>query len=259
MTIARITNAGEIVYTSQTGTDEDLWKLTDVKGRRKGEPLVSDQYFARESVASPDSTYVVFASDRTGKPHIFRVDIDESNLKQLTFGESSDSAPDISPDGKWIIYRASENDKNRIWKMPSCGGLAVEFINEESVSPAFPPDGKHVSYVSPPDGQATLGRLTVVSAEDGSIEHSFEGMNFEFYYVTPRWTPDGKSLIYRRTDTIIGNLWKRDLAGGPPTQFTDFTSQRLAYSTFTRDLENLIISRGCVLLNVVMLKIIKIP
>lgn len=245
---------GEIIYTSQTGNDEDLWKLSYQNGRREGDPFVSDQYMAREPIASPDGSYVVFGSDRAGKPHLFRVDIDGSNLKQLTFGETSASAADISPDGKWIIYTAFENDKNRIYKIPSSGGPPIEFIHEESLSPAFSPDGKHVSYVSPPDGQATRGRLMVVSAEDGSVEHTFEGVGFEYYYVPSRWTPDSKSLIYRRTDTVIGNLWKQDLSGGQPTQFTDFTSQRLAYFNYTRDFKNLIISRGTVQINVVMIK-----
>ena len=245
---------GEIVYTSGTVTDEDLWKLSDINGRREGNPLVSDQYIQREPAASPDGTFVVFGSDRAGKKHIFRVDIDGANLKQLTFGGGNDSAADVSPDGKWIIYTSSVNDKNRLWKIPSSGGPAVEFTNEESVSPAFSPDGRHISYISPPDSQATLGRLVVVSAEDGSIEHSFEIMNFEFYYVAPRWTPDGKSLIFRRTDTIVGNLWKQGLAGGKPVQFTDFTSQRLAYFAYSRDFKNLLVSRGSVLQNVVMLK-----
>ncbi|CAN5364358.1 hypothetical protein BH10ACI3_BH10ACI3_04150 [soil metagenome] len=247
---------GEIVYSSGTGTaiDEDLWKLTDLNGRREGNPLVSDQYSQREPVASPDGTYVVFGSDRAGKQHIFRIDVDGSNLKQLTFGDSLDSAADISPDGKWTIYTSFANDKYRIWKMPSDGGAAVEFTSEESNSPAFSPDGKHVSYISPTDSQAKLGRLMVVSAEDGSIEHSFEVMPYDSYYVTPRWTPDGKSLIFRRTDTIVGNLWKQDLAGGPPTQFTDFTSQRIYYFAYSRDSKNLIVARGSILFNVVMLK-----
>lgn len=252
---------GEILYTSSTGTglDEDLWKLTDINGRREGNPLVSDQYSQREPVASPDGTYVVFGSDGAGKPHIFRIDIDGSNLKQLTFGESIDSAPDISPDGKWIIYASSLNDKTRIWKIPSSGGPAVEFTNEESNSPAFSPDGRHVSYISPADSQAIRGRLVVVSADDGSLEHSFDVMPYDSYYVTPRWTPDGKSLIFRRTDTIVGNLWKQDLAGGQPTQFTDFTTQRLYYFAYSRDQKNLIVARGSILFNVVMIKNFKNP
>ncbi|CAN5330860.1 hypothetical protein BH10ACI2_BH10ACI2_02800 [soil metagenome] len=247
---------GEIVYTSGTGTGlaEDLWKLTDVNGRREGNPLVSDQYSQREPVASPDGTYVVFGSDRAGKRHIFRVDIDGANLKQLTFGDSDDSAPDISPDGKWIIYTSSANDKTRIWKIPSFGGPAVEYTGEESNSPAFSPDGKHISYISPTDSPAKLGRLMVVSSDDGSTEQSFEVVPYDSYYVTPRWTPDGKSLIFRRTDTVVGNLWKQDLVGGQPTQFTDFTSQRIYYFAYSRDSKNLFVSRGSILFNVVMLK-----
>ena len=60
--------------------------------------------------------------------------------------------------------------------------------------------------------------------------------------------------IDEKKRTIVGNLWKQGLAGGEPVQFTDFTSQRLAYFAYSRDFKNLLVSRGSVLQNVVMLK-----
>ncbi len=244
---------GEIVYTSRTGSDDDLWKLTDVNGRREGNPLVSDDFYQREPIASPDGSYILFGSDRAGGEHIFRVDADGSNLTQITFGEGLDSVPDISSDGRWIVYTSYLNNQNRIRKMPSIGGTPIQLTNEESVAPAFSPDGRHVSYVSPSESR-TLGRLNIVSAETGSSENSFQVIPFDFYVVTPRWAPDSKSILFRRTDTLVGNLWKQDLSGGQPTQFTDFASQKLYYFTYSRNYKDLLISRGSVLNNVVMLK-----
>ncbi|MDQ3372738.1 MAG: hypothetical protein M3521_02470 [Acidobacteriota bacterium] len=61
-------------------------------------------------------------------------------------------------------------------------------------------------------------------------------------------------MIYRRTDNPIGNLWRQNIAGGEPQQFTDFKSEAIFNYVFTRDGKNILISRGSGKGNVVMLK-----
>src|SRR4029077_16672015 len=54
--------------------------------------------------ASPDGKYIVFISDRvTGVPHIWRMDTDGSNLKQLTNG-IAELMPKVTPDSRSVIY-----------------------------------------------------------------------------------------------------------------------------------------------------------
>src|SRR6266850_8159698 len=62
---------------------------------------------------SPDGKTVVFAvaiSDlgRAKKTaHIWTMDVDGKNLRQLTTGEKSESSPSFSPDGKQILFVSS--------------------------------------------------------------------------------------------------------------------------------------------------------
>src|SRR5688572_10261250 len=67
--------------------------------------LTTDSIAQRDVVASPDGRYLVFAADSAGNHHIFRMKADDgSEVTQLTFGETSNTLPDVSPDGLWVVY-----------------------------------------------------------------------------------------------------------------------------------------------------------
>jgi len=182
------------------------------------------------------------------------MDANGDNVRQLTFGPAIDSAPDISPDGKWIVYNSNANNQNRIWKLPSDGGTPLQLTDFDSVAPAFSPDGKLIACTYPGDSFANPPRLDVVNFDTGAAVKSFAGLAIEWTYRGARWTPVGDALIFQRNDKPASNLWRQSLSGGEPTQYTDFTSQRIYYHAFSRDGARLLVSRGDVKVNVVMLK-----
>lgn len=245
---------GEIIYSSGTGFDYDLWSLLDRNGKLEGKPLTSDAFIEIEAAASPNGKFVVFVSDRGGSQHLFRADANGSNLRQLTVGDSIDSTPDISPDGNWIVYASLANNENRIWKIPVDGGIATRLTDYESVAPSFSPDGNSVACVSPSESRAKPARLDIISIESGAVLKSFEVLPFDYYYRVPRWTPDGQAIIFMKNEKQVGNLWKQDLRGGDPIQVTDFQSQLLYNYVFSRDGKWLLLCRGETKVNIVMLK-----
>ena len=74
---------------------------------------------------SPDGKNVVFAvavSDlgRAKKTtHIWTMNVDGKNLRQLTTGETSASAPSFSPDGKQILFVSSKDGSDNLYLMSS--------------------------------------------------------------------------------------------------------------------------------------------
>jgi len=46
-------------------------------------------------------------SDRSGAPHLWRMNVDGSDQKQLTNGAGGELNPQFSPDGRWIVYRTA--------------------------------------------------------------------------------------------------------------------------------------------------------
>jgi Tol biopolymer transport system component len=59
-----------------------------------------------------------------------------------------------------------------------------------------------------------------------------------------RWTPDGTSIVYAKSNGNVGNLWRQPLDGGPPVQITDFDSQTIGDFAWSRDGRQIAITRS---------------
>jgi dipeptidyl aminopeptidase/acylaminoacyl peptidase len=122
--------------TAQTFTFNDLVKL-----RRVGDPQLS-----------PDGRTVAFtigdvdkAANRT-LTHIYTVSIDGSDLKQVTKGDKSHSAPRWSPDGKKLAFTTG----GQIWTMDPDGDdkKQITRFSAGAGNPVWSPDGRFIAFNS---------------------------------------------------------------------------------------------------------------
>lgn len=243
---------GRIAYAARTNDEYDIWiAKEDGTGAR---PLTADSFSEGDISATPDGRYLVFISDRAGGSHLFRIETDGSGLKQVTFGDAHDSAPDCSPDGNWVAYSSTSDGKTTLWKVSVEGGSPVQLTDYESISPAFSPDGKLISCILPAGAKMTKGSIAVVTAEGGAPVSRFEVLPFAFIYNTARWTPDGQALVFPRTENQVINLWQQPLKNGPPRRLTTFNVDTIFSFTYSHDGKRIILSRGRVVINVVLIK-----
>src|SRR5918994_4889105 len=100
-------------------------KLDDMsRFRNVGDPQIS-----------PDGqwvAYVVSSADTKAEKsnsHIWMVNIDGSNNRQITFSQESENSPRWSPDGAYISFTSSRPGKTRgsqVWLMDRRGGEATQ-------------------------------------------------------------------------------------------------------------------------------------
>jgi Tol biopolymer transport system component/DNA-binding winged helix-turn-helix (wHTH) protein len=244
-----------MVFAARVGGYSDIWILDKDGGSQT--PLTSDHFEDTFPVASPDGRWVVFISDRDGEggKHLYRIGSDGSGLQQLTFGTGNEDTLDISRDGRWIIYHSSFFDaaKNAwsytIRKIPFDGGEPVQMA-ENCYAPSFSPDGK--KFVCSVFATAESGSFEIRDLDSGALLKSFPTRWSYHHQLPARWTPDGMALVYRDQEKQIGNLWKQRISGGDPVRLTNFTSEIIFNFDFSRDGKKLLISRGSVLVDVVM-------
>jgi Tol biopolymer transport system component len=74
------------------------------------------------------------------------MDVDGGNPRQLLSGGGPDWLPEISPDGKWLVYESFRPGGTGLQKVPIEGGKPIQLTDVPSWNKALSPDGKYIAY-----------------------------------------------------------------------------------------------------------------
>jgi eukaryotic-like serine/threonine-protein kinase len=198
---------------------------------------------------SQDGHYIVFLSDRTGSPHLWKMDIDGNNPKQLTNSPLDQwDDPDCSPDGKWVVYTKGGSEEG-IWKIPIEGGIPIRLTDREALSPVISRDGKMIAYL--------YGHASATSQQQVAIMRFNGGVPLKYFDISTRrvrWSHDGRSLLYVKNEGGVSNLWNQPITGGLPTQITHFRNDLIYEFDVSNDGEWLSLDRGSSNQDVVLIR-----
>jgi Tol biopolymer transport system component/predicted Ser/Thr protein kinase len=243
---------GKVVCLKYAGSGANVWMM-DADGRNPRQ-LTADSGNTKFSPrVSSDDRFIVFVSDRGGSNHIWRIDLDGANPRQLTTSpfDSWDSHPDISPDGKWVIY-SKWGPEQGIWKVPIEGGVPLRLNDANAKRPVVSTDGKWIAYIYR-DKQAKPPRGVAIMAWEGGQPSKYLSIPTDWI----EWGADGASLLYFHNEGDVGNLWRQPIAGGPSQQVTHFNNDMIFGFASSRDGKLLVINRGRVTSNVVLIRDIR--
>ncbi|MCE9646123.1 MAG: hypothetical protein K8S20_09010 [Chloroflexi bacterium] len=152
---------------------------------------------------SPDGKSVVYAAFREENVYeIYEMGLATANVTRLTNRIGILNAPEISPNGKYIIFKHSSgfNNKNNVWIMDRNGGNVNNVPRAEGWDPTWAPDGKHVLFASDRDGTVQLYSIHI----DGDELHKIS--NLPAIRGRSDWSSDGKYIV-----TYSGQPWKREV------------------------------------------------
>ena len=126
-------------------TGREVWRLTSWNDAH----CISPYMYCKG--LSGDERYIIFASDRTGKFELYRLEIESGETVQLTEGRSKDPRRKVEfnvhpdgrevfyPDGKTLFAVDIETTQERL--VADCAGKPWETLRDE---PSFSPDGRKV-------------------------------------------------------------------------------------------------------------------
>jgi Tol biopolymer transport system component len=239
---------GRVVVCSDISGNREIWIMnTDGSGRKQ---LTKDQAGDGQPVVSGDGKFIAFTSNRVnGVNHIFRMDLDGGNLKQLTNG-AQEMLPAFSPDGKWVYYfDAAEDPFHALRKVSVDGG--------ESTLVANAPEGWGFNGVdiNRADGRIVYGLERVVSGKvqftmgirsaDGATEKLID-IPANLVSRRPFWTGDNQAVALRSFQEAIPrtvDIWRVPLDGTSARQLTDFKEPRTEGINWSFDGKQLLFSR----------------
>ena len=159
---------------------------------------------------------IAFASERSGLPQIWLINVDGSDLIQLTDDQGGACQPDWAPDGTKLVF-VSPCPRNQ----DAYPGSSLFVINADgsglTVLPTFPggdynpswsPDGESILFTSiraggrPQIWVLNLGTNQTTNLSD-SVARDFQ----------PIWSPDGNSIGFTTTRLGSSQIWFMDTDG----------------------------------------------
>lgn len=99
---------------------------------------IGDLFYTRSTGGaawSPDGSEIVFTTDMTGRPNLWKVKASGGWPLQLVQSDDRQFGAAWSPDGKWIVYQQDKGG-NEMWDLyavPANGGEAVNLTNTPDI------------------------------------------------------------------------------------------------------------------------------
>ena len=107
------------------------------------------------------------------------------------------SAPQVSPDGKWVAFAVSTPDMqanrnaSNLWLIGTAGGDPVQLTQSgHDSAPAWSPDGKTLAFLSSRGGNSQVYLLSMSGGEPRKLTTLSTGADLF------RWSPDGKTIAF---------------------------------------------------------------
>ena len=172
-----------VAYAISNGPEpSELWVMTLADGARR---KLADR--GLRPAIHPDGRSIVATLERDGRKNLWELPVDGSAPRQLTFGQGPDHTPDISPDGRRLVFVTGELiwESTRITAYRLPGGAARTLAGRRATIShlRLSPDGKHLA------GQAGSNEIVLVSTGGGD-EHVLGPGSL------PAFTPDGRDLVF---------------------------------------------------------------
>ena len=188
----------KIVYTCQVAGDQLCLINADGTGVRQ---LTEDDNRHWYASISPDGASVIYSAHVEDNVYeIFELNLASGVTTQLTSKLGVLIAPEISPDGKSIVFtRGDAEGASQIWLMDRSGANLHKIINR-GWDPTWSPDGAQILFASDAEG---ANQLFVMNLDGSSLRRV---TNFDALRGRSDWSPDGAWMV-----TYNGPAWNREV------------------------------------------------
>ena len=158
-----------VAFFGRTGKGRSLFLVSAIDGKVQKKVRV-----ALDEVEAPcllaDGRTVLFAALKEGVSDIWKLDLETEEVTNLTRDEYADNNPQVSPDGKLVVYERRISGNAKIYAFPLADPARktqLTFGPFDDTAPSFSTDGKKVYYSSNEDDD--IPNLRSLDLQTGAI------------------------------------------------------------------------------------------
>jgi eukaryotic-like serine/threonine-protein kinase len=279
------TASGTAFVTVQGSVTGDVWVAPDGDAARATK--VTDSEGSAGGLAglawTPDGRLVYVNASNTGA-ELWIMNADGSGKRRILANGSSNVGPEVSPDGKALVFMSDREGHMDVWRTSLDGNDAqrITKTDVEVASVSITPDSQTVIYGDVHDQIWQIpiagGTPRKITDRTWSAVVSRDGQSFVAMYRNPEtapvriaiypfqggtpsrvldvpkmfngdngvlsWGPDGRTLQFLGTRDGVTNVWNLDPATGVTTQVTHFATAWMFDFRWSPDGRKLAVSRG---------------
>ncbi|HVZ58620.1 MAG TPA: DPP IV N-terminal domain-containing protein [Patescibacteria group bacterium] len=177
--------------------------------------------FRVESASIPHD-YILYVSDKTGNQDIYSYDLVTKESANLTDHAGDDMNPQLSPDGKTMIFYSDRSGTNQIYSMSltTHKTIRLTFDNGEDYDPSFSPTGHLIVFKSTRDDKRGDIFLMQANGRDQTNLTPWRDLTEEW---DPIFSSDGKKIIFvsrHGANAASDEIFSMDLDGKNLQQLT---------------------------------------
>jgi Tol biopolymer transport system component len=185
--------------------------------------LTFDEAAGGHPVWTADGRTIVFPSARGGSMTLWQIRADGGAPQPLTFGAGSDIDPDISVDGRTMVYTNVRTGSRLVITNPTTGE-EIELLERRTAAhgPTFSPTGDRIAFFQETEKGVHLftvrtdgKELRQITAREGEVN------------VFPRWSVDGSFLYFFQAKPTV-SLRRIPVAGGDAVEIGPWPWQSFA-------------------------------
>ncbi|MBW8011305.1 MAG: protein kinase [Chloroflexi bacterium] len=264
-------NLSERIFGGADGTSTEAvaqasitpWQPTEAleTGPALTEPALIEATFTQEIIEEPTPTTaptlgptptggggkIAFASDRTGIPQIWIMNVDGTGLDQVTDEVAGACQPDWSPDGNRLVFISPcSNDTDTY---PGSSMFVINIDGSEftplasfpggDYDPAWSPDGSKIAFTTLRDSRRP--QIWVLDLETNTASSLSDSITNDF---NPAWSPDGDSIVFVTTRIGPTQIWTMDASGRPWNLFSRSDSLINVYPAWSPDGEVILFTQS---------------
>jgi Tol biopolymer transport system component/DNA-binding winged helix-turn-helix (wHTH) protein len=204
-------DSASIVFSSNRAGKYALWKMGLTQAQPERLPVGTEDAF--QPAIGPKPGELAYTQGSTVWS-IVRVE-DEEHRKELPpesvilSSTQQDSAPTLSPDGRWFAIQSLRSGSQEIWISSIKGDVLrqLTFMDSLTGSPAWSNDGTRILFDSRPDGHS---HIFMVAAAGGKPKQITFGNGND---IVPRWSRDDRSIYFRSNRGDRWQIWKTSASG----------------------------------------------